>query len=170
MSKKTKAPPAKPPSRPKAKHVESSAQSLRILVASGVNLDLLGQRENEHYGHATLQDMEEQLRAQILPVGITIDLSFFQTNEETKYLDILMQGWDGAVLNPGAWTHTSLALADHLAAIKLRFVEVHVSKVMAREQVRQHSFIAPLALGCVSGFGIDSYRIGLLGLLGMITR
>ena len=168
MSKKDHGPPHKAPRRPKTKRLETSAPALRILVASGVNLDLLGQRENDHYGHATLQDMEEQLRAQILTLGTTIDLTFFQTNDETKYLDILIQGWDGAVLNPGAWTHTSLALADRLAAIKLRFVEVHVSKVMAREKVRQHSFIAPLALGCVSGFGIDSYRIGLLGLLGAI--
>ena len=135
---------------------------LRILVASGVNLDLLGRREPEIYGRATLADVEALLRADA-PEGT--DLTFFQTNDEAQYLARLGDGWDGAVLNPGAWTHTSLALADRLAGLGLPFVEAHLSNLHKREAFRQHSYAAAHAVGIVQGFGIDSYRLALLGLV-----
>ena len=170
MSKKLPGPSPAPSDHAPIHTTRSTKPALRILIASGVNLDLLGKREPEHYGHATLPDMEILLRAQASAFKFAVDLTFFQTNDEAKYLDMLTREWDGAVLNPGAWTHTSLALADRLAALNLRFVEVHLSKVTAREPIRQRSFLAPAAIGSVSGFGIDSYRLGLLGLLDVIRK
>lgn len=139
----------------------------RILVASGVNLDLLGQREPEIYGTMTLQDIEARVRDAI---GERANLSFFQTNNEAAYLTRLGEGFDGAVLNPGAWTHTSLALADRLKALRLPFVEIHLSNTQARETFRQKSFAAPHAVGVVQGFGADSYVLGALGLLAFLKE
>lgn len=134
----------------------------RILVASGVNLDLLGRRDPEIYGRATLADMETLLRAEA-PAGT--DLTFFQTNDEAAYLAKLGEGWHGAVLNPGAWTHTSLALADRVVGLGLPFVEAHLSSLARREPFRHRSYTAAHALGVVQGFGIDSYLLALQGLV-----
>ena len=146
----------------KTKKKKSKPQPWRILIASGVNLDLLGMREPHLYGSQTLADMEALLQSEF---GEIAELNFFQTNAEAEYLAALSQGWDGAVINPGAWTHTSLALADRLAGLKLPFVEVHLSNTAAREAIRHHSYTAPLAAGVVQGFGINSYALGLSGLL-----
>ncbi len=145
-------------------------KSLRILVASGVNLDLLGRREPGIYGKETLDEIHAMLEgaaaalAGLAGVG-AVDLEFFQTNDEEAYLQKLDDGFDGAVLNPGAWTHTSLALADRLKALSLPYVEVHLSNLAAREDFRKHSFAAPGSVGVVHGFGGESYRLGLYGLL-----
>jgi 3-dehydroquinate dehydratase-2 len=142
----------------------------RILVASGVNLDLLGRREPGIYGKETLDEIEAMLRdaapglAELAGVP-TPELEFYQTNDEEAYLKKLDEGFAGAVLNPGAWTHTSLALADRLKALALPYVEVHLSNLAGREDFRKHSYAAPGAAGVVHGFGGDSYRLGLLGLL-----
>lgn len=146
------------------------ARPLRVLVASGVNLDLLGRREPGIYGKETLEDIQEMLVAAApglahLTGFAVVDLVFFQTNDEQAYLEKLEEGFDGAVLNPGAWTHTSLALADRLKALSLPYVEVHLSNLSAREDFRKHSFAAAGSLGVVHGFGGDSYRLGLFGLL-----
>jgi 3-dehydroquinate dehydratase-2 len=142
----------------------------RILVAQGVNLDLLGKREPEIYGAATLSDIEAQLRADApslsLLAGVPVcELSFFQSNSEGEFLAHLSQGFDGILINPGAWTHTSLALADRLKGLAVPYVEVHLSNIASRESIRHVSLTAPAAEGCVSGLGIGSYRVGLLGLL-----
>jgi 3-dehydroquinate dehydratase-2 len=139
----------------------------RILIASGVNLDLLGQREPEIYGHATLSDMEALLRREF---DHLVDLHFLQSNVESMFLEALSGGWDGAVINPGAWTHTSLALADRLAGVRLPFVEVHLSNTTKREAIRHFSYCAPHALGIVQGFGIRSYLLGLSGLLQFLDQ
>ena len=99
----------------------------KILIANGVNLDLLGVREPHLYGHQRLQDIETMIRQQSPGMAAlfgldTPELHFFQSNHEGSFLDCLSQGWSGALLNPGAWTHTSLALADRLAALQLPFV------------------------------------------------
>ena len=141
-----------------------------VIIANGVNLDLLGKREKHHYGSQSLLDLEAFLLEKSEALcnrlyDFKINLTFFQSNDEGKFLDELSKPWDGAIINPGAWTHTSLALADRLAALKLAFVEVHLSKLAQREDFRQRSFCAVHALGTISGFGFDSYFIGLLALL-----
>lgn len=142
----------------------------RVLVAHGVNLDLLGRREPDVYGAETLADVEAALKAAAPALaalaGFTgVELTFLQTNVEAEYLAALDGGYDGAVLNPGAWTHTSLALADRLRGLSLPFVEVHLSNLAGREDYRQTSFAAPYAVGLVSGMRGVSYHAGLLGLL-----
>lgn len=151
------------------------AERLRILILNGVNLDLLGRREAEHYGRWNLADMEQDLRgsapslAQLIGLG-SLELSFFQTNREEDFLEILTRGWDGAVINAGAWTHTSLAIADRLRALKLLFIEAHISNLSAREGFRQHSYLAPIAGGVVYGLGFCVYRVALFALLSRIAQ
>ncbi len=147
----------------------SKKASLRIVVASGVNLDLLGRREPGIYGKHTLADLERRLRALAPGLARTfglsgVELTFFQSNDEARFLETLSEPWAGALINAGAWTHTSLALADRLAALQLPFVEVHISNLSRREDFRQKSYSAPHAVGVCYGFGIDSYAAGLSGL------
>ena len=151
----------------KTRNMTRAAKRPRILIGSGVNLDLLGRREPDVYGHATLADMETLVRESVADRAA---LTFMQTNDEAQFLGALDQGWDGAVLNPGAWTHTSLALADRLAGLGLPFVEVHLSNTAAREAFRHHSFGARLAVGVVQGFGIHSYLLGVEGLLAFLKK
>jgi 3-dehydroquinate dehydratase-2 len=147
----------------------AGSKSINVLVANGVNLDVLGDREEQHYGSFTLADVEENLREFVQSSHakntVAIELHFFQSNDESALLDEIAKDWDGIVINAGAWTHTSLALADRLVAIKTPFVEVHISNTYKRESFRQRSYLAPHAAGVVIGFGKDSYRIGLAGLL-----
>lgn len=143
---------------------------LRVLIGNGVNLDLLGRREVSHYGRFTLQDVATVLQAEVGALAAlaglgAVELSLVQSNDEAEFLQMLDQGWDGAVLNPGAWTHTSLALADRLTALKLPYVECHISNVAARESIRQHSHTAAAASGVVFGLGLNSYRAALFALL-----
>ncbi len=147
---------------------------IRILVAHGVNLDLLGRREPAVYGSETLRDIEAMLRQDIgvwtSILGLSgIDVSFFQSNDEGDFLNHLTADYDGILINPGAWTHTSLPLADRLKGLGVPYVEVHLSNVYAREPFRHHSYTAPGASGGVYGFGARSYRVGLWGLLLAIT-
>jgi len=147
------------------------AKGWNILVANGVNLDLLGKREPHIYGTFTLQDLEKFMRtaAAELTAQLAVDdirLEFFQSNDEAIFLEKLSDGhWHGVLLNPGAWTHTSVALRDRLAALGTAYVEVHISNLAAREEFRKTSFSAAHAKGVVYGFGHDSYRVGLYGLL-----
>lgn len=143
---------------------------MQILIASGVNLDLLGKREPKIYGSETLKDMQELLTSAwpslAKQYGLSKDkLVFFQTNSEVEFLEKLDGPWRGVVINPGAWTHTSLAIADRLAALQTKYVEVHLSQLSQREEIRQKSLTAHHALGVVYGFGIQSYLLGLEGLL-----
>ncbi len=147
----------------------------RVLIAHGVNLDLLGQREPEIYGSTTLKNIEDELRRVNPNLGQVFglepfELSFFQSNHEGLFLDKLSENWSGAVINPGAWTHTSLALADRLAGLKLAFAEVHLSNLAKREAFRQHSYSAPYAVGVCFGFGAASYICGLSGLYAYFSK
>lgn len=148
----------------------NSSKSMRILVANGVNLDLLGNREIEHYGSFTLKDLEKYLVGQAPAISAaagvaSINLEFFQTNDETQFLQKMTGSWDGALINAGAWTHTSVAIADRMAAISLPFIEVHISNIARRESFRQRSYLASHACGIVSGLGIDSYTTALFAIL-----
>jgi 3-dehydroquinate dehydratase-2 len=147
----------------------------RVLILNGVNLDLLGRREAQHYGSFTLEGLEAALGAEAPALARAaglpgVELSFAQSNSEDAFLAVLDKGWDGAVLNAGAWTHTSLAIADRLRALGLIFVEAHISNIAAREEFRQRSFLAPVAAGVVYGFGMDSYRVALFGLLRRLAQ
>jgi 3-dehydroquinate dehydratase-2 len=138
----------------------------RFLVMNGPNLNLLGQREKEHYGSFTLADVETTLRADAEAEGCDVD--FFQSNHEGALIDTIQAAtgrFDGILFNPGAYTHTSLALRDAIACCGLPVVEVHISNIHAREDFRQKSLLAAVCRGQVAGFGLESYRLGLLALV-----
>lgn len=149
-------------------------KNINLLVINGVNLDLLGKREPSVYGHEDLAAVEEKIR-KALPTlqswyQLTISCHFFQSNHEGEFLEKLSASpWDGIIMNPGAWTHTSLALGDRLKALAIPFAEVHISNIAAREAFRHHSYSAPHASGVVYGFGTSSYLAALLGLLDRIS-
>jgi 3-dehydroquinate dehydratase-2 len=142
---------------------------MRIAVLNGPNLNLLGQREPELYGRATLTEIETMVREAAAPLGVQVD--WFQTNHEGELVDAvqrLRSGTDGALINAAALTHSSLALRDALLAVQIPFVEVHLSNIFAREPERRRSMIADLALGMVTGFGAQSYLLGFQALMGRL--
>jgi 3-dehydroquinate dehydratase-2 len=132
---------------------------MQLLILNGPNLNLLGTREPAVYGTGTLADLEADLRATFPDVG----LSFFQSNHEGALIDRLhaarTDGTDGIVFNPGAYTHTSVALRDAVAAIGVPVVEVHLSHIHAREPFRHHSLLAPVCVGQISGLGRRGYHL-----------
>lgn len=143
---------------------------MRIAVVHGPNLRLLGRREPEVYGTATLADVDARLRAEAEALGVEIES--FQSNHEGELLDFLEEAAgrvDGFVVNPGAFTHTSIALRDGLVGVARPFVEVHLSNTAAREPFRRQSFLAEVAVGVVYGFGVDSYVLGLRGLVSRLS-
>jgi 3-dehydroquinate dehydratase-2 len=143
---------------------------VKILVLNGPNLNLLGAREPGIYGASTLADVERALRALAETSGI--ELEFFQSNHEGALIDAVQAArgnCGGILLNLGAFTHTSYAIRDALAATELPFVEVHVSNLHAREPFRRRSVVAPLAAGIVMGFGVVGYELGLRGLMGHLS-
>jgi 3-dehydroquinate dehydratase-2 len=142
---------------------------MRIAVLNGPNLNLLGQREPEVYGRTSLAEIEAMVRNAASSHGVQID--WFQTNHEGALVDAI-QGLrgrvDGALINAAALTHSSLAVRDALLAVKVPFVELHLSNIFAREPERRHSVIADLAIGMVSGFGAQSYLLALQALMGQL--
>lgn len=135
----------------------------KILVLHGPNLNLLGSREPEIYGRATLADINEALRSQATAAGH--ELLDFQSNAEHALIERIHDARDEGVvwilINPGAFTHTSIALRDALAGVAIPFIEAHLSNVHAREAFRQHSYLSDIAHGVITGFGADSYRLAL---------
>ena len=140
---------------------------MHIAVLNGPNLNLLGEREPELYGRATLAEIEARTREPARAQGV--ELSWRQTNHEGELVEAIqaLRGRaDGAVINAAAFTHTSLAVRDALLAVRVPFVEVHLSNIFAREPERRRSLLADAAVGVVAGFGAESYRLGLEGLVG----
>jgi 3-dehydroquinate dehydratase-2 len=139
----------------------------RILVLQGPNLDLLGLREPRTYGSTRLADV--QARLDVIADELGVALEHFQSAHEGALVDRLhaaaRDGLAGAVVNAGAYTHTSIALRDALLGVALPFVEIHVSNVFAREPFRHHSHLSDVALGVVVGFGVDGYEWALRGLV-----
>jgi len=135
----------------------------KLLVLHGPNLNLLGSREPEVYGRDTLADIDAQLASQAQAAGHALES--FQSNAEHALVERVQQardkGIDWILINPAAFTHTSIALRDALAAVAIPFIEVHLSNVHAREPFRRHSYLSDLAVGVVCGFGADSYALAL---------
>lgn len=139
---------------------------MNIEVVHGPNLNLLGRREPEIYGRATLAEIDRELERLGDELGVRVRA--FQSNSEGGLIDHVQAraaGADGFLVNAGAYTHTSIALADALAGVARPYVEVHLSNVFSRERFRHRSYLAAGALGVISGFGVDSYRLGLRALV-----
>ncbi len=143
-----------------------------LLVLHGPNLNLLGTREPEVYGHLTLARVNREIQEYGKRRGVRIQCR--QSNHEGELIDAIQaaerQGFGAIVFNPGAFTHYSLALRDAVAAVRLPVIEVHLSNIHAREEFRRHSVIAPAARGQISGFGLQSYLLGVEAALGAIER
>ena len=144
---------------------------ISVLVLHGPNLNLLGLREPEVYGLTTLDQVNESLRLMASKFGVQVDC--LQSNHEGNLVDAIHNArgvHEGILINPGAYTHTSVAIRDALAGVEIPTVEVHLSNIYTREEFRHHSYIAPVAIGQISGFGVDSYLLGLQALVNYIAR
>ena len=143
---------------------------MRIAILNGPNLNLLGEREPSLYGTESLADIERRVRAVAAELGVTVE--FEQRNGEGELIELihaLRSRADGAIVNAGAYTHTSLALRDAMAAVRVPFVEVHLSNIYAREPERRHSMLAPAAIGIIAGLGAMGYELALRGLVAALT-
>jgi len=141
------------------------------LVLHGPNLNLLGKREPGIYGSVTLEAINSQLQ-QVASL-LQVDLVCVQSNHEGVLIDQIhtaLNVHDGLLINAGAYTHTSVAIRDAIAAVNVPTVEVHLSNIYRREEFRHHSYIAPVAIGQISGFGADSYRLGLHALVNHLRK
>ncbi len=140
-----------------------------ILILNGPNLNLLGTRQPEVYGPTTLQDIEALCAAKAAALNVTMD--FVQSNHEGVLIDRLHAArgsFDGIILNAGAYTHSSIALMDAVSSIMLPVVELHLSNIHAREAFRHHSYIAPVAIGQICGFGAAGYALAIEALVGYL--
>ena len=136
---------------------------MKFLVLNGINLNMFGKRDPKQYGTTTLAQIDEQLLA--LGVDLGVEVECFQTNFEGEMAERIHrahgEGVDGVLINAGAWTHYSYGIRDALAILKCPIIEVHMSNIHAREAFRHHSVIAEIARGQIAGFGVDSYLLGL---------
>ena len=142
---------------------------MKILILNGPNLNLQGRRDTGIYGSQSFESYFGQLKARYEQV--TFD--YFQSNIEGELIDAVQQTdgrFDGVVLNAGGYTHTSVALRDAVSAVSVPVVEVHISSILAREEFRHTSLLAPVARGSIMGFGLDSYRLGVEALLEIAAR
>lgn len=134
----------------------------KILIINGPNLNLLGKREPEIYGKLSLVDIENEIKKSA--EKLKVEVSFFQSNHEGEIVDAIgnaKDNFDGIIINPAAYTHTSVAIRDAIAAVNLPAIEVHISNVYSRENFRHNSFIAPVCIGQIAGLGIDGYLFAL---------
>jgi 3-dehydroquinate dehydratase-2 len=152
--------------------VTSQALSpLSLLVLHGPNLNLLGKREPHIYGSVMLEEINHFLVKEAEKLGATVVC--FQSNHEGVLVDKIQEAlglYQGVIINAGAYTHTSVAIRDAIAAVKIPTVEVHLSNIYQRESFRHHSYIAPVAIGQISGFGPNSYQLGLQALIDYLRQ
>jgi 3-dehydroquinate dehydratase-2 len=137
---------------------------MRIQIINGPNLNLLGKREPGVYGNQSFDDYLKEL----IVLFPTVEIEYFQSNSEGSIIDKLHEvgfDYDAIILNAGAYTHTSVAIADAIRGIKTPVVEVHISNVFQREEFRHHSWLSPVCKGCIVGFGLDSYRLAILSVI-----
>ncbi|WP_019503130.1 type II 3-dehydroquinate dehydratase [Pseudanabaena sp. PCC 6802] len=142
---------------------------MKILILHGPNLNMLGKREPEVYGSLSLDRINQILYDDAQLLGV--ELKIFQSNHEGALIDEIHAAWqqqDGIAINPGGLTHTSVALRDAIAAVNIPTVEVHLSNIHKREEFRHRSLIAAVAIGQISGFGVESYRLGLRAIVGYL--
>jgi 3-dehydroquinate dehydratase II len=140
---------------------------MKVLVVNGPNLNMLGTREVSVYGATKLEDIVNMIRLRAAELGV--EAAFFQSNSEGALIDRIHTAWregvEGIIINPGGYTHTSVALRDALLAVSIPFIEVHISNVAQREPFRQTSYFSDIALGTISGLGPHGYVLALEGLL-----
>ena len=139
---------------------------MKILVINGVNMNMLGVREPDKYGTITLKELEKNLYSYSFELGV--DIETFQSNHEGEIVEKIQSAYgnvDGIVINPAAYTHTSVAIRDAIAAVNIPTVEIHMTNIHAREDFRHNSLIAPVCIAQISGFGAQSYKLGLKGLV-----
>lgn len=144
---------------------------MKILLINGANMNMLGLREPEKYGSMTLKDLERELYALSFELGI--ELETFQSNMEGEIVEKIHSantGFDGIVINAGAYTHTSIAIRDALAAVNVPAVEVHMTNIYKREEFRHRSYLAPVCIGQISGFGENSYKLGLKAVVDYLSN
>jgi 3-dehydroquinate dehydratase-2 len=143
-----------------------------LLVINGPNLNLLGTREPEHYGSDTLDDINKRLASQAAEQGFSIDS--IQSNSEAELIEKIHQTKNNGVrfilINPAAFTHTSVAIRDALSSVDIPFIEIHLSNVHAREAFREHSYFSDIAVGVISGLGAIGYELALQAALKQLTR
>tara|TARA_B100001173_G_scaffold126799_1_gene110102 strand:+ start:270 stop:701 length:432 start_codon:yes stop_codon:yes gene_type:complete len=135
---------------------------MRVLFLNGPNLNMLGEREESLYGQLTLSEINDLIQKKADNMGIQVD--FFQSNEEGKLVSRIQESSgkvDFIVINPAAFTHTSIAIRDALLAVQSKFVEVHLSNIFSREDFRQNSYVSSISLGVISGFGHEGYLMAL---------
>lgn len=134
---------------------------MKVLVLNGPNLNMLGVREPSVYGNMSYNEIENAIREYCKRKGIQVEI--FQSNNEGELIDKIHNAgsFDGIIINAGAYTHTSIAIRDALASIKLPFIEVHISNVYKRESFRHKSYLADLAIGVIAGFGLKSYLLAI---------
>ncbi len=156
----------------KKKAPAESARAPRILILHGPNLNLLGRREPEIYGRTTLVDIHAAMEARARAVGVQIES--YQSNSEGELIDRVQaaasEGIEFIIINPGGYTHTSVALRDALSAVAIPFIEVHLSNIHAREAFRQHSYFSDVAVGVICGLGAQGYELALDAALARISR
>ncbi len=146
---------------------------MKIKIINGPNLNMLGRREPEIYGSFTLAGIESFLSSVAPTIDSEIEISFFQSNSEGDIVTAIQDSYgshDGIVINPGAYTHTSLAIRDAILSTGIPVVEVHISNIYGRELFRQKSFISGVSVGVISGFGAHGYKLGLSGLVRYIKN
>lgn len=142
---------------------------MRILVIHGPNLNLLGRRETSIYGDLTLEDINNSLKGLAKELGVEVVIK--QSNHEGEIVDMIQNSgeFDAIVINPAAYTHTSIAIMDAISAVNIPAVEVHISNIHKREEFRHRSLIAPVASGQITGFGPDSYMLGLRAAVSIVN-
>ena len=144
---------------------------MKILILNGPNLNLLGTREPEKYGNQTLFDVENFVKEEASKLNVEVD--FYQSNIEGELVDKIQEAkgnYDGIVMNPAAYTHTSVAIRDALLAVQIPTIEVHISNIHTREEFRKTSLTAPACVGQLTGFGINSYKLGLIALVDYLNK
>lgn len=143
---------------------------MKILVINGVNMNMLGVREPEKYGYMTLTELENEICD--FAKNLNVEADTYQSNIEGEIVEKIQQArgvYDGIVLNAAAYTHTSVAIRDAISAVELPVVEIHMTNIHNREDFRKKSLIAPVCIGQISGFGKNSYKLGLKGLVDYLS-
>ena len=144
---------------------------MKILIINGVNMNMLGVREPEKYGSMTLKDLEKDLYAYSFEHGV--DVETFQSNFEGQIVEKIhsaLNNFDGIIINAGAYTHTSVAIRDAISSVNIPTVEVHMTNIYKREEFRQKSYLSAVCVGQISGFGINSYKLGLNALVALLDN